>query len=264
MSSSFRLRYLFGLIPTAQKIDSAWTELFKMRNELNLIETSKELARYRELKQLVQSGEFQTKKREIVNLKFSESDESKLLSELAKLEHSKPIKDYFKFIESPEFYRLNKISESSELARYYELEKIVGMPDFILRKKETESLQYKGSPEYIKRQENNVLLKNSRLQNYYATITTDEYRIFLELDKSEKERLNEHSKRKDPKVFLYHKFLKSGDYKNFIKVESIGLPAKLEQLKQETSAKAFLEREAFLKNTARYETTPDFPLFRKN
>ena len=261
MSSSFRLKYFFGLIPTSQKIDSAWTELFKMRNELHLIKTSKELARYHELKHLVQSNDFQTKKREIVNMSLNGSAESKLFTEWTNLEHSKPIKAYFRFIQSPDFVRLKNIAESSELARYHNLKKIVESPDFIRRKKEAESLRHKGSPEYIKRQEYNELQKSSRLKRYFATIASDEYRLFLELEGSEKEKLNDHSKRKDPKVKIYRKFLKSTAYKNLKTVEKLGLSAKLEQLKQETNAKSFLTREAFLKNAARYETTTDYPQF---
>ena len=121
MSFSFRLRYLLGLIPSVQKLDSAWAELFKMRDELHLIETSKELVRYNELKLLIQSNDFQAKKNDIINLSLLGSVENKLLIEKINLEHSKAIKDYFKFIQSNDFNRLNKITASSELSRYFGL-----------------------------------------------------------------------------------------------------------------------------------------------
>ena len=261
MSSSFRLRYLFGLIPNAQKIDSAWTELSNMRNELQQIENSKELARYNELNSLVQSNDFQNKKSEIVNLNFKESPEHQLIVELAKLEHSKPIKDYFRFIQSPDFNRLNKIAASSELSRYFDLQKIVEAPEFIRRKKETESFRYKGSPEFIKRQEYNSLQKNSRLKLYYTTIASDEYRLFLDLEVTEKEKLNDVAAKKDPKFKIYRKYLNSKAYKNIQTVERLGLVAELEQLKLQVEAKSFIEREAFLKNAARFETTSDYPPF---
>ena len=261
MSNSFRLKYFFGLISTAQKIDSVWTELLVMRDELQLIETSKELARYNELKQLVQSNDFQTKKLEIIKLNFSGSAESQLLTERTKLEHSKPIKDYFKFIDSLNFVRLKSITAGSVLARYYELQKIVESPDFIRRKKETESLRFKGSPEFHKIHEFNTLKKNSQLKRYYVTLASDEYRSFLELEVTEKENVNDPSKKKDPNVKKYIKYLNSKALGNIKAVEKLGLPDQLEKLKLETNTKSFLEREAFLKNAARYETTPDFPLF---
>lgn len=261
MSLSFRLRYSLGLIPSAQKIDSAWVELLKMRDELHLIETSNEFARYNELNQLIQSNDFQAKKNDIINMSLLGSAENKLLTERTELEHSKSIKDYFSFIQSSDFNRLNKINGSSELARYFELKKIVESPDFVLRKKEVESLHYKDSVEFSKRQNLNALQKSARIKHYYNTLASDEYRLFLELEATEKDKLADHSKKKDAKVKIYSKFLNSSAYKNLKTVEQLGLPAKLEQLKQETNTKSFLDRETFLKNPARFETTSDFAPF---
>ena len=125
MSISFQLRYFLGLIPNAQKIDLAWAELYKMRDKLRLIEESDELARYNELRILIHSADFQSKKKDINNLNFKGSDEYHLLNELDTLEKLNPIKRYFKFIQSSDFERFNLISKSSDLQRYHELEKIV-------------------------------------------------------------------------------------------------------------------------------------------
>ena len=64
--------------------------------------------------------------------------------------------------------------------------KIVESPGFIQRKKDVESLRYKGSPEYSKRQEYNTLQQSSRIKRYNITRTSDEYQLFLELDATEK------------------------------------------------------------------------------
>ncbi len=261
MSFSFRLRYFLGLIPSAQKIDSVWAELLKMRDELHLIETSSEFARYNELKHLIQSNDFQAKKNDIINMSLIGSVENKLLNERTHLEHLKSVKDYFRFIQSPDFNRLNKIDGSSELARYFELKKIIESPDFIRRKKEAESLRYKDSTEFSKRHDLNTLQKSARIKHYYATLASDEYRLFLELEATEKGKLGDHTKKKDAKVKIYSKFLNSSAYKNLKTVEELGLPAKLEQLKQETNTKSFLDREAFLKKPARFETTSDYAPF---
>jgi len=261
MPISFRLRYFLGLIPSAQKIDSAWTALYKMRDELHLIETSKEFARYNELDHEIQSNDFQAKKNDIINLSLISSPENRLLSERAKLEHSKSIKDYFRFIQSPDFSRLSKIKASSDLERYYQLKEIVESPDFIKRKKETESLRYKDSTEFHKRHDFKALQKSSRIKLYFATLSSDQYRLFLELEISEKGKLSDKTKRKDPKVKIYRKFLNSKAYKNIKIVEELGLASKLEQLIQETSTKSFLEREAYLMNPSRFETTSDFAPF---
>ncbi len=263
MSFSFRLRYFLGLIPTAQKIDAAWAERLKMREEFHLIETSNELARYNELKLLIQSDGFLARKNDIINMSLIGSAENKLLTERINLEHSRPFKDYFKFIQSPVFNRLNSITGSSELSRYFGLKKIVEAPDFIQRKREAETLRHKDSTEFRKRKDLETLQKSARIKHYYTTLSSVEYRLFLELDATEKGNLDDRSKKKDPKIKIYRKYLNSRVYKNVKIVEELGLPAKLEQLKQETSTKSFLEREAYFKNAARFETTPDYAPFKE-
>ncbi|GEM_PF-430244 len=261
MSSSFRLRYFLGLIPSAQKIDSVWTELQKLREELLQLEASKELARFNELNSIVQTTEFHNKKREIVNLAYKGSPEYDVITELKDLENSKPIKDYFRFTQSADFTRFNQIAKSTALARYLELKKtVVESMVFIQRKKDVESLRYKGSPEYIKIEEYNKLKGNRQLKRYYTTIASNEYRSFLESEPTLKGKPVDKASKKDPKFKAYLKFLNSKSYKNVKTVESMGLVGKLEQLKQQVEAAPFIKQVAYLKNKSRYETTPDFAL----
>ncbi len=260
MSFSFRLRYSLGLIPKTQKIESAWTELFRMRDELIQIEASDELARYRELKQLVQSDEFQTKKDGIKKLSLKNSDEFHLLNELSTLEKLSPIKNYFKFKQSSDFERLNIIAESSELKRYTELEEIVQSTDFIQHRQEITALRYKGSAEHVKRQEYRALEKNSRLKLYRNTLESEEYHIFLKLNGKENGALTDLLE-EDLKVKKYRHFLKSKAYQNLLIVEKHDLANKFEHLKLEINSAHFIEYESFLMNKNRYETTDDYPLF---
>lgn len=260
MSSSFRLRYFLGMVPTAQKIDSAWVELYNIRDRINQVEASKELARFNELDQLIHSADFQAKKREIINLRYIGSPEQALTEEFKKLENSKPITDYFKFKQSTDFKRFNTIAKSTVLARYFELKKIVGSPEFIQRRKKTCSLCYKGSPEYIVTNEYNSLRKNPQLKRYHKTIASSEYRQFLDLGKALKGKIDVAEWGKAPEVKKYRKFLNSKDYKNVKSVGELGLVARLEQLGKQVGAKPFCDREAFLKDTSRYKTTPDYKL----
>ncbi len=266
MSISFRLRYMFGLIPSATKLDSDWANLLKMRERLNSIENSKELARFNELNSLIQSSEFQLQKNEIKSLNFSGSVEDQNLRELAKIEKSAAIKGYFKVLDSPQLARFQKISQSKELNRYVELKSVVESSDFQLRKKEMESLRYKGSPEFLKRKEFNSLSKNKKLNLYYKTIESPEYLEFKDFDASDEKRGIEDDKdkkNKDPRMTQFLKFLKSGKYKNIKFIEGSGLATKFKQLKQEVSDKQFQEREIFLKNVKRYETSKDYPDFKE-
>lgn len=266
MSVTFRLRYLFGLIPPATKIDSDWANLLKMRDKLNSIENSKELARYNELNSLIQSGEFQLQKKEIKSLKYNGSQECQNIQELARSERLRVIKGYFKVLQSSQLARFQKISPSHELSRYKELKQIVESPDFQKRKKELENLQYKGSPEYQKRREYNSLTRNKKLNLYYRTLESSEYLQFKDFDASEKKKspeYEENKKIKDPRIIQYMKFLKSGRYKNIKFIEDSGLAMKFDRLKQEVNDKSFLEKEAFLKDTKRYESSKDYPYFKE-
>ena len=260
MSSTFRLKYFLGLIPSAQKIDSVWAELQKLREDLLQIEASKELARFNELNSIVQSTEFQNNKRNIINLAYKGSAEYNLITELGKLENSKSIKDYFKFTQSGDFGRFNMIGKSTNLARYFELKKIVESIVFIQRKKDVESLHYKGSPEYNTIEEYKTLSSKRQLKKYFATIGSKEYRLFLESEPTYKGKPVDNESKKDPKLKAYLKFLNSKSCKNVKSVESLGLVGQLQQLKQQVEAVPFVKQVAYLKNKNRFETTPDFKI----
>ncbi len=259
MSISFRLKYLLGLIPSTQKLDAAWDQLVSMRDNLQKIEESAELKRYNELKSLVESTEFQRKKREIEGLNFKSSEENRILNELKNLQKSKNLKLYQQMVNSPDMDKLKRISDGNNLRRYNELKKLVESPEFIKRRKEVESLDYKQSPEYKLEHEYQELKNSERLKTYYKTIASPDYLLYLELDPV----MNGHSGKlseDDPKVKIYRKFLKSKEYENLKAVENQKLTEKFEQLKMQINAKDFLKRVSFLKDPKRYETTPDFTI----
>lgn len=268
MSVSFRLRYNLGLIPSAKKIDTEWADLLKMREKLLSIENSKELARYNELSSLIESSDFQFQKKEIQNLKYDGSLEYQTIRELNNLDKSKPIKEYFATSNSTQLERFKRISGGKELHRYEELKKIVESAEFLSRKKELEGLKYKGSPEYQKRQEFNSLSGSRKLKLYYDTLESCDYLVFKEYGSSEKKKEVEHSdtkkkKDRDPQLKVYLKFQKSSRYANLKFIEQRGLAKKYEQLKQEVNTKSFIDRETFLKDTKRYETSKDYPAFKE-
>jgi hypothetical protein len=181
-----------------------------------------------------------------------------LYKEFAKLLKSRRDSSFLSFIPIIGKAKRTKSETDPSNQRFLELKKIVESPEFIRRKKECELLKYKDSPEYLKIQEYRALQKSSKLKMYNATLGSAEYRVFLALDASEHEKLRNYSQERELKEKIYSKFLKSKAYKNLVTVEELGLPVKLEQLKVATSSKIFLEREAFLKNRVRFETTPDF------
>ena len=243
MSVSFRLKYLLGFIPSAQKLDAAWDKLVAMRDNLSRIEASPELSRYNELKSLIESADFQHKKRDITGADFKQSSEFRLLQELKNLEKQKRIKQYFQLLSSADLAKFNKLADSDKMGQYRDLKTLVESPEFAKRKKEIESIDYKHSPEFKLQQEYQSLKNDERLKHYYKTIASSEYLHFMEL-----EPLVKKGKVADDeaRMKVYHQFLKSKDYDNLKAVENANLPDRFEELKLKVASNEFTEREAYL------------------
>ncbi len=169
MSLSFRLRYALGLIPNAHKLDSAWSDLLKMRDDLHQIEPSKELARYLALKEQVKSIEFQSNKRKVQSLKFKGSALHAAAQEYTKLGTKKAVLAYLKYKQSPDYDPSNPIASGVDVTRYVELEKVVQAPEFI---QEVEFLKnknrYSTTPESLLETELVQLEQHDLIKRYIA------------------------------------------------------------------------------------------------
>lgn len=252
MSFMFGLKYRMGLIPGAEKFDSRWAKLLKMRDDLHRIEASDELARFHELDQLIHSSEFQQRKQEILEAKFVGSPEERQLKERAAIAGSRPVKRYFATKNSAKLSRFLSIKEGDKPAQYDELVDILSSESFVRNRNEVQGLSYKTSPEYAKRREFTALKKHKGLKKYYQTIASEQYRAFLEMDAVESP--DEH----DPRTKGYRKFIHSAEYENVKSIEAKGLPEKFEALKQEISNEAFMEQERYLKDKKRYRGTEQY------
>ena len=85
-----------------------------------------------------------------------------------------------------EFEKLNVFSESEVLARYNELNGLVNSSDFVQKRKEIKSLQYKNSEEYSKEKEFLSLQKAKDIVLYFKTISGNALKRFKEMDGSSK------------------------------------------------------------------------------
>jgi len=85
-----------------------------------------------------------------------------------------------------EFEKLNTFSKSEQLAKFTELDKLVTSSDFIQKKKEIESLQYKTSEEYSKEKEFLSLQKAKDIVLYFRTVAGTDLKKFRDLDGSDK------------------------------------------------------------------------------
>ena len=85
-----------------------------------------------------------------------------------------------------EFEKLRVFAGSDQLARFNELNGLVNSSDFILKRKEIESLKYKNSEEYDNEKEFFSLQKSKDIVLYFKTISRHELKRFKDLDGSEK------------------------------------------------------------------------------
>ncbi len=85
-----------------------------------------------------------------------------------------------------EFEKLKSITNSELLAKYNKLKDLVNSSDFIQKKKEIKSLQYKNSEEYINEKEFLSLQKAKDIVLYFKTVAGSTLKRFKEMDGSQK------------------------------------------------------------------------------
>jgi len=215
MSIAFRLKYALGVIPSADQLDAKWEKLIKMRDDLARMESSAELKKYNDLKNLVESSAFQHGKREIEKLQYSGSEEERLILEYKALSKSAAIRNYQKLAGSVKLDRLGKIINGNSLKRYTELKKEVESADFVQRRAAQKKREFAKSPDFA---------------------------IFNEY----------HQLRKSDDISFWGKFSQSDSYLSYLKTVDSRELKRLEELKELTSSMQFLEQVAYLKDKKRF------------
>ena len=85
-----------------------------------------------------------------------------------------------------EYERLGAFIHSELLAKYNRLNDLIHSTDFIQKKKELESLQYKNSEEYAREKEFLSLQKSRDIVLYFKTVGGSALKRFREMDGSQK------------------------------------------------------------------------------
>lgn len=139
-----------------------------------------------------------------------------------------------------EFEKLKVFSESDQLAKYNELNALVNSSDFLQKRKEIESLQYKNSEEFLKEKEYLSLQKAKDIVLYFKTTSGTYLKKFKEMEGSDKiseyEGLEKTIQDSDFKVKMKDKkFNETEDYKKL---------QKYNQLKSSTEIKDFFKFKA--------------------
>jgi hypothetical protein len=225
MSIFFRLKYAFGLIPTAEKLESQWEKLIKMQDDLDQMEKSSELKQFGDLKSLIESAPFIRQKMEIESLQYHGSSEERQILDYKALAKSHAILNYQKIEKSDQLDRFRNIADGTSLQRFLELENEVGCNEFKIRMASQKKKAFAKTPDYVVYREF-IQLKNSsdikfwrkfgqseRYLSYLKTVDSKELKHFDELcglisGEGFKERI---AYLKDKK-----RFLKSEEYKNIV------------------------------------------------
>ncbi|MCX6325660.1 MAG: glycoside hydrolase family 16 protein [Bacteroidia bacterium] len=155
-----------------------------------------------------------------------------------------------------EFEKLHTFSESDQLVKYNELNKLVNSSDFIQKRKEIESLQFKNSEECSKEKEFLSIQKAKDIVLYFKTIAGNDIKKFKNLDGSDKitgfetlEKFIRSSEFKEKEKMRPVTFRNTDEYRKFVEYKV---------LKADHEIKSFLksrdkEETNKSKNVLRYE-----------
>ncbi|HEX2977011.1 MAG TPA: glycoside hydrolase family 16 protein, partial [Bacteroidales bacterium] len=189
-----------------------------------------------------------------------------------------------------EFAKLRSFAESEQLANYIRLDKLVNSGDFIQKKKDMESLQYKTSTEYSREKEFLSLQKSKDIIMYFRTAADPYLRKFRELDNSEKieryealskevtslefrqkikaknfretddsKKLQEYKNLKSSEeIREYYKFKGSKAYANFLNIDGSSRLARYNELKDYVASPEFIKQKEYLLDKKRFEKTEMF------
>lgn len=194
-----------------------------------------------------------------------------------------------------EFAKLKSFSESEKLDKYNKLDKLVNSPDFVQKRKEVESLQYKNSQEYSREKEFMGMQKSKDIVLYYKTNAGDALKKFRSLDGSDKIRdyealehevrslefkgkkkaknfreTDDYKKLQDFKrlsgsseIKDYYRFRKSKEYANFLNTDNSKRLDRFNELKNYIATPEFKKQKEYLLDKKRFEKTDMFREFQE-
>ena len=189
-----------------------------------------------------------------------------------------------------EFDKLNAFAGSNTLKKFTELKELVTSSSFLQKKKDIESLSFKGSEECAREKEFLSLQKAKDIVLYFRTIGGSALKKFQELDGSEKitgyeslEKLvqslefREKAKSKEFKgsedekklqefnrlkssseIKEYYTFKKSKAYSNFLNTDGSKRLARYNELKEYVATAEFKEKKNYLLDKKRFEKSDMF------
>jgi hypothetical protein len=211
------LKLLLGMIPATSKIEQDEKALIAEFEKLQSFAESKQLARYNELNDLVNSAGFIQKKKEIENLRYKTSEEFAKEKEFLSLKKAKDLVLYFKTVEGSSLKKFGELDGSDKISKFEKLRDTVQGADF---KEKMKSKDFPGSDDSKKYDEFRQLDANIEIKEYY-------------------------------------KFKSSTEYSNFTNTDGSARLKRYNELKEFTSSKEFGEKKIYLLDKKRFEQTEE-------
>ena len=172
------LKVLFGFVPKTAEYEASMDALRKEYQDFVSFSQSKELADYLDLEKTIHSSDFDLKKKQIQQQKFSGTPEFRMEKEYLTQKKSKEIKQYFIVKDSVALKEYLDTEASESLARYNQLEKFIQSPEFadIKRNMEQSAAQkFRSSELYKTYTQYQELIKSSRISGYTKMVRSKYY-----------------------------------------------------------------------------------------
>ncbi|MEJ5264537.1 MAG: family 16 glycosylhydrolase [Bacteroidales bacterium] len=265
------------------------------------VHNSELLNRYQQLKSMVESETFRQKEQKIKKERFEDTPEYAQLLEYKKLQSSKPIKSYFRIVQTRSYAVYQELADSAELRNYLELKQFIASEEFVALKRDKSS--FTGSEAEQREKEWHELKHNDRFKIYEKFIGSNDFRIINEVQSSgmlerlqeleaivaspsfvetqkyyqlsydERWNMQEESKikeeyeqlKKDPRLVAYFKFIESKAYAQFQQAVDSGIIDKYENLKAEVESPAFIKEKEYLllPFDQKWQQTEEYALFQE-
>ncbi len=216
------LRAFLGLFPDTTEFENNRIKLEEEYNALLEFKNSTELKKYFQLEKHVKSEEFDHKRKEILSLRFKQTEDFSKEKRYEALTKSKDIKLYYQTKNSQDLVSFFDIESSKELKKYYEFEKFINSSEFAKAKKEA-SLPAK---------------QKFQKSDLYKTLT--QY----------------NQAKSSAQIKGYYKFINSRLFSDFESVKNTGLNLQVAELEKEINAAAFLTKKASMKKSD-FKTSPE-------
>ena len=176
------IRALLGLFPKTGEYESQRIKLEEEYFELLAFKNSKELRDFHKLEAQISSDEFLQKKKEILSLRYSQTDDFQKEKQFTRLSRKSDIKLYYKTKNSDELKRFQEFEKSKDLKTYHELEEYLDSTEYAEIKKEASlpARQKFAKSDLARTLQQHIQLKRSaKIVGYYRFIKHKAYDHYL-------------------------------------------------------------------------------------